>query len=240
MITILHITDLHIPDTNESAYDIDVHQNLLNTIQAMNDEAYDMVLVTGDIAYKQANFRSYEYVKQAFQTFYKPLYVLAGNHDTTEMLAQFFPNSFPNKQTNYRIPNPEITLLCMDSSASVITDSQAEWLQAELSQSKQVVLFVHHPILPTPVTYMESKYSLRRRESVLQVLEQHPYPIHIFCGHFHTDDVVTHKHITQYITPSILYQVNKQSTTFDIGSKAYGYRKICIDSQHVVTEVVWL
>lgn len=238
--TILQISDLHIPDTDETSYDIDVKQNLLNTINTMLNHQHNLIVVTGDIAFKDANYRSYEYVKQAMQSFCKPYFILGGNHDSTSMLQSFFPNSFPNNQTNYTIENKYISIICLDSSASIITDEQILWLEHELENTNETIIFVHHPILPTNVVYMEKKYRLPERNKVLAVLEKHHYPIHIFCGHFHSADTQQHKHITQYICPSILYQIDINNQHFAIGSKQYGFRTIHIGSHGIETELVWI
>ncbi len=240
MTTIIQLTDLHIPDINETTNDIDVKKNLTHTIESIRNEVFDILIVTGDIAFKQANAHSYECVKQLTQNICTNMFILGGNHDNIKLLQAFFPHSFPHNLTYYKIPNRDSTIICLDSSSSIINQQQLDWLQVELSHSQNVNIFIHHPILPTHVTYMESKYSLLCRNQIIEILEQHPYPISIFCGHFHTEDTTIYKHITQFITPSLLYQVNKYNTSFEIGCKDIGYRKIIINNQQVSTEVKWL
>ncbi|HON52634.1 MAG TPA: metallophosphoesterase, partial [Bacteroidales bacterium] len=163
MTTIIQITDLHIPDINEITYDIDVKKNLTHTIQTIRNEVFDILIVTGDIAFKRANTHSYEFAKQSMQYICNSLYILGGNHDKIELLQEFFPNSFPHNSTYYKIPNRDSTILCLDRSSSKINQQQLDWLQFELSHSQNVNIFIHHPILPTQVAYMESKYSLHCR-----------------------------------------------------------------------------
>lgn len=237
---LIQISDLHIPDTDEDAYGIDVKKNLIQTIEHIQNQSFDALIVTGDLAFKRPNNRSYEYVKQVLQNIWKPIYIIAGNHDSTSELIKFFPKSFPTNKGYYAITYLAFELIFIDSSHGKIDAVQLEWLQSKLENSIQAYIFIHHPVLQTDVVYMESKYVLQNRDELTQILKAYNNPVYLFSGHFHIERTIIDENITQYITPSILYQINPESTAFSIGSKAFGYREIEIKDSVVSTNVVWL
>ena len=234
------ISDLHIPNTNEETYGIDVIQNFKRILNHINSQEFDALFITGDIAYKQANDVSYSFVKDALNQIQKPVYILSGNHDDSIVLKSYFPLNYPTKSPYYSIQIQGTKVICLDSSFSIIYDLQLEWFVKEIQNLDQVYLFVHHPILQTDVVFMESKHALQNRDEICKVLYEYGKPVHVFCGHFHIERYQHNKNISQYITPAVFYQIRPDVLHFEIGSKDIGYREIDITNNVVNTRVIWL
>ena len=139
----------------------------------------------------------------------------------------------------YLEEDPYFKYVYLDSSSYSLNEVQQAWLVEQLKTDKDVVVFIHHPILPVH-TEMDNKYPLQGREKLEELLKQHQKKVYIFCGHYHTSDIKTVGNITQYVTPASSFQVVKQMGKVEFDAVTFGYRLIEITDAQIETEVVLL
>lgn len=110
-----------------------------------------------------------------------------GNHDRFAEVSPFF-NPHPEREAlYYRRGYEGFTALFLDTSEEVLSAAQMEWLKEELDAAQPVLLFMHHPVLAVD-SAAERLYPLGNREEVRRLLLESGKEIHLFCGHYHTED----------------------------------------------------
>jgi hypothetical protein len=167
--------------------------------------------------------------------------ITLGNHDTFSEVSQFYKNE-SNKGENelyYTDEDDDFKYVYLDSSSYEISDTQFEWMIRELKTEKQLVIFIHHPILHIE-SEMDNKYPLKGREKIEESFKQHKKHLYIFCGHYHTHHEKTVGNITQFITPASSFQILKQPGKIEFDTLTFGYRIINIVKGEIDTEVVLL
>ena len=156
-------------------------------------------------------------------------------HLMKEHLSEYFPG---NK--NYFKDNlGGKTVFFLNSGKGTISASQLKWLQTELKEVKDCIIFMHHPPMYSDVVYMDKNWALKNQDELQDILYSHPHPIHVFCGHYHVAKEFISKNVYVNICPSTYYQIHETSRRFAIGSKDYGYRVINLHKGVVSSETVW-
>ena len=218
---IAHITDLHLDEyfpfnnytTARKRFDI-----VLKDIERKN---ITQVVCTGDIGENEGV--AYFFNKLIANN----LTVTLGNHDTfieTSKYYNFDVNS-DSPKSYYSILKEYYKFIYLDSSFGIIDNEQFRWLKKELNSSKPIIIFIHHPILGLNLKVDEIG-KLTNREELISLLIESIIEITIYCGHYHMESKLTHKNITQYITPAVSYQIKKKTDVVEIDTTVFGYRII--------------
>lgn len=232
---IAHITDTHLGDKTALDRGIDPGKNLEAVLDAIAENAIDEIVFTGDIGEINCYawfFRKLEQYKPGFK-------IILGNHDNYSEAIKYFTNPQPRGENElyYSYEDEVYTYLFLDSSSSAISSAQLQWLSAEVSRARQIIVFIHHPILSIP-TGMDITYPLFNRDEVAAILERSSQPVTVFCGHYHMPDKRTTGKITQYVTPATSFQVKKFSPKIAIDSGSYGFRIISLTERGVDSRLV--
>lgn len=238
---ILQITDLHIPPEGELFYEFDVRSSFLNSLEKIRKESADLLIVSGDLCYKDGKQHIYEWIYKGLETLPFPTLVLSGNHDNALIMTAVFgqSNDLKNKELFYKRSFPEGNILFLDSTIGRISQQQLDWLKHELSIDKSSLLFVHHPITLCGSPLMDTQHPLQNRVVIQAILQQaeHP-PQAVFSGHYHTEKTIMVNGIPQFITPSFSYfQISTKTPEFSIASIRSGWRHIFWNGQQVNTHV---
>ncbi len=232
---IAHITDTHLDDPTALERGIDPRKNLEAVLEHIADNAIDEIVFTGDIGEPQMYkwlFDKLEYHKPGFKA-------ILGNHDELDEALKYYTNTYPAGKDGlyYAYEDDVYKYIFLDSSTSVISDSQFTWLEGEAATIKKIILFIHHPIIGFE-TGMDKIYPLKNRDNLNDLLQQCKQNVTIFCGHYHMPDKRTDRKITQYITPAISFQVKKDSPSIDINAASFGYRIITLTDHNVKSTLV--
>jgi Icc protein len=232
---IAHITDTHLGDPTALDRDINPAKNLEAVLEDIAARKIDELVFTGDIGAKE----SYKWLFDRLEQYKPGFKVVLGNHDEAGEALAHFRNSKTegNGELYYSNEDEVYKYIFLDSSASALSDAQFAWLEAETATQKKIIVFIHHPILGF-ATGMDIIYPLQGREKVNALLQQCKGNVTVFCGHYHMPDKRQDGKITQYITPSVAFQVKKNSQKIDIDVKSFGYRIITIDDNAVKTTLV--
>lgn len=236
MKTIFYFTDPHLDEPSPGKHGADAHKNWNEILTELTMQDPDQLVVGGDIG----AFSAYPEFFKTVSAFPK-LRVTPGNHDTSAQVRNFFPDALPN-ETDFYLDEEDDDLkwLFLDSSTDKIGVEQLEWLKNQLATTqKEVILFIHHPILPVE-TPVDKKYPLQNRDIVKDLLLRHQQKVTIFCGHYHTEDHVTEANLVQYVCPATSYQIKKGTSEIEGDSDYFGYRMIYVDGNKIETEVILL
>ncbi|MBK9014332.1 MAG: metallophosphoesterase [Saprospiraceae bacterium] len=238
---LIQITDLHVASEGEFTHGVDVRQNFLDILQAAKSFSPDYLILSGDLAYDTANEQVYRWMKSQLDDLGIPYAPIGGNHDNSALLARVFglEHLLTDGDLYYKLPLPNHTLLLLETSNGTISEAQLAWLANELTQlDAPAVIFMHHPPVEGGVPYMDVNYPLRNMVEVQEVLYQHPFPVYIFCGHYHVEKMLCVKNLVVHITPTTYFQMKWQQPEFLLDHLRIGLREINLRSDGVVESAV--
>jgi Icc protein len=229
------ITDLHIDNTVPELSHIDARANALAVLDSLQKQGVRQLALTGDHAetYQGTEWFLEQVEQRGFQ--YR---VILGNHDVFE----------PYLERNLLQPHPYFfeemegfRIFFLDSGNYWVDPVQLAWFKEGLaSTSLEILVFIHHPVLDCGGTMMDTRYPLQNRDEVRQILVDNGREIGLFCGHYHTDAIIRQDNITQYVTPSTLYQLKKYSERPETDNENIGYRIISLENGKFETKIAYL
>jgi len=240
---LFQITDIHIGFANEETFGIDVRGNFRQLLDTLAPQTFDLLVITGDLCYQTGQTIIYQWIKTELDRRQMSYLLLAGNHDDVGLMMACFDLSAetPGTQLYYPGKAEQPPLAFLDTSSGVLPEAQLLFLQQYLeTHQRPICLFMHHPPLPMGVPFMDQNYPLRNSDALLPLLLAHPYPISIFCGHYHVEKSLRLHNIDVHITPSTFFQLNGQIPTFEIDHKRPGYRRIYWNGERLEHTVHYL
>lgn len=188
MINVLQLSDTHLFANKEATlFDVNTYsalEQLLVAVQSRLDNI-DIILLTGDVSQDMTE-KSYQNIVELLDSFGKPVYWLAGNHDNKEMMEQVFNQySIFHKLDCLKIGNWGFFML-----DTIRPGEDKGYLQVEtLARNFPKVHYLacvmhHHPIeVDTPLI---DKYKLQNTKVLLPFFQgQDVYPKLIMTGHVH-------------------------------------------------------
>jgi Icc protein len=218
MTLLIQITDTHILPRGELLYGVtDTAAHLAGVVKQINHARprADLVMITGDLA-DRGDRASYRQLVELIEPLEMPVYVIPGNHDNPELMAEEFSGTtaFPvtDETFQYVIDEYPCRILALNSQASgtdlpVFTPQRLDWLQAQLACSdKPVVIAIHHPPMMTGVELSDMGGS-DWFQGIKSVLAGHPQVKLVICGHCHMDLSGRIGAVPVYMAPSSAYQL---------------------------------
>jgi len=212
---IAHISDTHIEGWGRKTFGIaPMAENLARCVDHINGlvPQPDLVLVTGDIT-NHGSREAMERAASILRDLRAPFYVIPGNHDRRDVLADVFgPTACPTESTefiNYVIEGPDLRLITVDSTVpgapgGEICEERAAWLDRRLSErpDQPTVIFMHHPPVRfhVPETDMDGFEGMDR---FWQVVGKHPQVVRILAGHIHLAALTQWQGVTVSTAPSM-------------------------------------
>lgn len=230
MQTIIQITDIHFDNNDPELKLLNPEDNFNEFLKYAKEILCDRIVITGDVAEDEENFKL---ILNKLQGICANIKYVIGNHDPMNGFEIF------NQKRQYFMDYVEgFLVLYLDSGKGIIDDDQLQWLNNLLiNNQKDILVFIHHPILDCGNTVMDKMYPLMNRSEVYNILQNTGKKIYIFCGHYHWEQKVQSGNITQYVTPSLLYQLDKNADILRIGSTNFGCRVINISRDKVESYV---
>jgi len=143
----------------------------------------------------------------------------------------------PGNELYYAYEEDSFKFIYLDSSSNAVSPVQLNWLGQELNTDKEILLFIHHPVLEIETPLDKVGAALKGRDEIKSLLLALQKEVVIFCGHYHMADELTVGNIRQYSSPACSYQIEKLSDKIEIDTLTFGYRLITINGQHLNTEV---
>jgi 3',5'-cyclic-AMP phosphodiesterase len=247
---IAHVTDAHLGQKvlfgeeaalGKIAYGNEPEEhkdNLKLVLEDLTKRGITEIIFGGDIGTTAANKWFFDLIgKYPFK-----LRMVLGNHDSfSEVCRHYSSDLFDDRsEMFYAYEDGYNKHIYLDSSSNAISNNQLLWLKQELNSEKNVLLFLHHPVLEINTPLDKAGAALREREKLKNALLDSKKEIVIFCGHYHMNDEVVHRNIRQLSTPAVSYQISKTGTAITIDEQIFGYRLITIDNSEIHTDIVLL
>ncbi len=233
MQTIIQITDLHIDNNDPELALLSPEDNFSKFLLYARNIPFDKLVVTGDVA--DAN-ESFEIVMNKLQELCGTIRFVSGNHDPKEAFH------LSGLKKPYFVEHlEEFLVLYLDSGMGKIDNEQLLWMEEQLLHNeKDILIFLHHPIIDCGNTVMDRMFPLLNRDEVCRILDKTKNKISIFSGHYHWEQEIHAGNRKQYVTPSLLYQLDQNSDSLKIGSTNFGFRVINITKDCIETYVEYI
>jgi len=231
---IAHITDLHIADGLSNHFEIDSIKNFENIISDIKNKNVDCIICTGDCG----SFYGLQIIKSKIRSNNEKIIYSLGNHDNLE---EFIDVGLieKNYERNKKIIFNDFVIILFDTSNGVLSKNQYDWLVENIEQNKQNLVFTHFPLLNTSTNQIDLEIGLKNKEIFEEFFNQEPNQIHIFCGHYHKTDIISHNQIVQYICPSGLMQIKEENREIKTDSFNYGYNIIEIVKKKINIDTIF-
>jgi Icc protein len=226
---ILHLTDLHVGKAGEATYGVDVRRNLDAVLQDLPRYAPDLVMISGDLCYRTGETKIYKWIRERLDSVPYSFAFLSGNHDDPQKLADVFNlrDDLHQSELYYSRRIHGQTILFLDTTAGTLSEQQLQWTEQQLrTHQGPLLFFMHHPPFQAGVPFMDQNYPMHATDKFCQLLFDYPYPIYIFCGHYHVEKTIARKNVQLYITPSLFFQIDQSSPEFKVDHYRIGFRLI--------------
>lgn len=229
---IAQITDLHIGEVDERPFDVDVRSNFQSVLSVLKKLHIEHLVISGDLCLRHGEAHIYRWIKSELAKTAISYDLIPGNHDDPKLLARIFDceNKMHKQELFFAKYLHHIPTFFLDTTHGVLSLQQRKWLQSQLQEiDSQAIVFMHHPPIFGSVPYMDQHYPLQNRDEVQAIFFTHPYPIQVFCGHYHVGKTIHQKNISVHITPSTYFQINPFQEAFAVDSVFPGFRIIEIN-----------
>jgi len=237
--TIAHLTDLHLDDFLARQCEVDTPANLKRLMGEIGKHDIDLLVVTGDLGEE----RLFGELKNLLAAAGVPWHIIPGNHDRLKDLARgglIDPDRIKGGEYYYSEEIRGLPFYFMDSRSEILGTAQLQWLRGKMASAdeREILLFIHHPVLDCG-TAMDQRMALKGREELSALLRESGRNVHLFCGHYHFNDIKEKGKIRQYVTPSNIMQIRGDEGNISIDTFDFGFRLIHI-GENVQTEVIML
>ncbi|MGA0570483.1 phosphodiesterase [Variovorax sp. VNK109] len=183
------------------------------------DPLPDVVLYTGDLG-ERGNAQEYEAIAAELAPLSMPVYAVPGNHDAPivarHALGACMPvgPDAPDGACCYHVQHEGLHLIALDtvvprSSHGALDAARLDWLAGVLGtcRGEPVLLFMHHPPLPTGIEVMDACSLMEGVEPLAALIRAHGHVQGVLCGHLHRPVQMTFAGVPLHVAPSIAHQI---------------------------------
>ena len=183
------------------------------------DPQPDLVLLTGDLT-ERGSAAEYAVVADALAPLAMPVFAVPGNHDDPKVARSALPRCMPaapdapDGACCYRLRHGGLHLIALDTvvprqSHGALGPAQLAWLAGQLGQCRDepVLLFMHHPPLPTGIEAMDACSLLEGGDELAVLVRAHGRVHGILCGHLHRPVQMQFGGAPLHVAPSVAHQI---------------------------------
>lgn len=193
MVRIVQLSDLHLRAPGKLLYrQVDTAGALRRAIARINAlrPRPDLVVLSGDLANAGAA-EEYAHLRVLLGALEIPYALMAGNHDERAALRAAFPEQpWSDAVLAQQCRETDAgDLLLLDTlvpgeEGGVVEAAQFAWLDAQVRDDRDALLFLHHPPVLTGIAGMDA-IRLAGADRLADWLQRHPRVRAAFCGHVH-------------------------------------------------------
>ncbi len=213
---IVQITDLHIlADENADLSGVNPIQSLNHVVENINSLSpqAELVIASGDLT-DEGSPAAYHLLRKTLHELTCPVYVMAGNHDETEVMRSELPGDNVFCQRQVDVGNWRLLLVnskLPGSSCGFISDDEFAWLDKCLNSDidRPVVLAMHHTPLKLCATH---SCQVENTDDFLAKVKNYKQVKGLLAGHTHNAVEQTFDQLTVMTTPSTMVQVTHNQT----------------------------
>ncbi len=222
LLTFLHISDTHINDESRDLPARDLkgvpHPNrgaekLIEAIGQLPFEI-DFVLHTGDVC-ADPFAENYQRARDLLRQIEQPLYLLPGNHDSAELMADILHDGEAMiVLRDALVKVGDHNLLTLDTNgygdpvAPFLREEQIEWFGERLKSmdDKRVIVAMHHPLTKTGIRWLDEKMRVQNGEAIQSILQAYSEKTAgVFFGHIHQQTNTQCEGVLYVCCPSTWY-----------------------------------
>lgn len=230
---IIQITDIHVDKVGELTNNINTQVNFLEVLDKSLTYQPDLYVLSGDLCHKDGVVETYQWFKSRMDVLNIPYFVMPGNHDDSQKMADVFQYECKNGELYYEIEKNGQKLLFLDSGKATMSDDQYTWLSQRLDEN--TLIFMHHPPCIVGVPHMDEKYKFQEIERFQALISTKTT---VFCGHCHTERSIQLGPLSVFVTPSCFVQIGDKSEIFEAEHYKPAYRLIDVDAGGMVNTTV--
>lgn len=219
MTLIAHMTDLHLRPRGLPCYRVsDTNMLAERAIRALMalETAPDALVITGDLT-DRSDPREYAVAKRLLSRLEMPVYLLPGNHDSTDGMRREMAG-YPGLSDTidgkicYTADIGACRLVVLDthkpgSPSGELGPDQLAWLDARLNEDRRPTLIaLHHPPALTGIRHMDA-IGLTDADALAEVVAPHGHVERFLCGHLHRPIIASFAGKVMTLAPSTGHQV---------------------------------
>lgn len=224
------IADIHLSNSSAESFGVDTVQNFERVIQLVQEHAPDHVVMMGDYSLKTPKREDVRTVCRSLFNAGVPYSFIAGNHDRAQDLAEACAGmkNLYGDELYFRSTIGDLTCLFLDTAKGSMLPAQHLWISEQLkSATAPTLVFMHHPPLPMGVPFMDNNHSYKDTNDALkEILFNHPSPLHIFSGHYHTARSAQIGIHSVHLCPSTYFQLDPSQQEFAVSHAMPGIRHV--------------
>lgn len=181
--------------------------------------APDLVLLTGDLT-EHGTAAEYARVADALAPLPMPVYAVPGNHDDPRLAREGLPRCMPQAPDAppgaccFHRQHGGLHLVALDTvvhrqSHGALDEPQLQWLARTLDacQGEPVLIFMHHPPLPTGIEAMDACSLMTGGDALAALIRQHGAVQGLLCGHLHRPVQMQFGGVPLHVAPSVAHQI---------------------------------
>lgn len=190
MIEIVQISDCHIDDIDE-VLGVNSRDNLNKIIAKISQNPANTIIISGDLSHN-GSLKSYQILKTALKPILKSkqLFVLSGNHDDAQNMAQeFADNLVPNLVPKVILGRWEVVFIDSTVEQKVsgyLSNKVLKKLNSSLKNTTADynIVVLHHPPTSMNSTW-DDNLSLENPDDFWGIIDKYPKVKAILWGHAH-------------------------------------------------------
>lgn len=229
-VRVVQITDLHIlADDNASLSGVKPYHSLSKVIDDIKSLSPPprLVIASGDLT-DDGSPQAYQHLRQLLLELPCAVYVMAGNHDETEVMRTELPGDNIFYQRQLDCENWKLLLVdskLPGSSFGFVSDDELVWLDEQINNAidRPILLAMHH----TPLQLCASpSCQVKNAETFLSRVSKYKGVKGLIAGHTHNAVEDSLGQLQIMTTPSTMVQVtHNQTAAFKTNSEFWDYHQ---------------